>query len=296
MEIVKTDDTMLPDNVELVNGTGFTFKRLKERRPGEAWTLLVYGQSKSGKTHLVGTAGSRVLYINIGNGIETLLAPAFRERYGKVAEEMITVDISTDDMNGFDKVCVVIDHALKHFPGAFDWVIVDEATALRREAMNKSMELNTKERSKIRDNPKDEFVAPDVQDFLREMQAIEWFLATYIPIFKREGKHFVMVAHERQIYKKAEKAMSDPVLDRIVPGFTGKTFPDAVPAYFDDVWHMEKVDALPNPVYRVRTAGTGTELGDSRHGGIFKTQENDPNLQEMLQRIKKAQLLVAKKR
>lgn len=290
------DEKTMEDNppfTEWVGDTGMTFKRLKDFVPGAAWILLLYGQSKAGKTYTAGTCGPRTLYLNTGNGEETLLAPAFTSRYPNT-KDMMLVNFNTEKENAFDLVCKAIDYALEKHHGEFDWIVLDEATAFRKGAMNKSMELNTSGRSAIRAKPTEEFVAPDIQDFLREMQAVEWFLATYVPIFKREGKHFVMVAHERQIFKKPAKVGDEPLLDRIVPGFTGKTFPDAVPAYFDDVWHMEKVSTVAKPVYRIRTAGTGSELGDSRHGGIFEPQEVDPNLQKMLLRIREAQLRVAK--
>lgn len=292
-----SDEKTMEDNpafAEWVGDTGMTFKRLSAFVPGESWILLLYGQSKAGKTYTAGTTGARTLYLNVGGGHETLLAPAFTSRYPE-AKDMMVVNFDTAKENSFDLVCKAIDYALLKHHGEFDWIVLDEATALRKGAMDKAMELNTVARTTIRMSPTEEFVAPDIQDFLREMQAIEWFLATYVPIFKREGKHFVMVAHERQIFKKGTKKGDDAVLDRIVPGFTGKTFPDAVPAYFDDVWHMEKVSTVAAPQYRVRTAGTGSELGDSRHGGIFQAQEVDPNLQKMLARIRAAQSQVAKK-
>jgi hypothetical protein len=302
---LETKDVILPkdgsfgfDEQVVKNGdkTLFRFKRLGEYKPGESWILLYYGPSKAGKTYFAGTAGARTLFINIGDGLETLLSPAFTSRYPE-AKDMIVVDIRELNPEGFaeafDLVGDAIHYALKNFPDKFDVVVLDEATAFRKYAMNKSMELNTEARKKgtARDKRTEDFVKPDIGDYGTEMQMIEWFLGTYIPILKEHKKHFIMLAHERQTFSKAPKIGDDPVLKRVLPGFTGKTFPDQIPQYFDDVFHAEVVGGGTNVAYRVRTAGSEAEIGGARHGGIFSTVETDPNYLKMLDRIKRAQAL-----
>lgn len=259
------------------------FKRLSDRRPGESWILLVYGPSKSGKTYFAGTCGPRTLYINIGDGLETLMSPAFTSRYSD-SKGMITVDVG-DHPDPFGFICETIDYALANFPNEFDTVVLDEVTALRRYAINKAIDLNNVERTRTRVSRTKEYVKADVQDFNIEMDMIEWFFGTYCPIFKKEGKNFLVLAHDRQVYGKPPRIGEEAPLIKIVPGFTGKTFPDKVPAYFDDVWRMEAVGGV-NKVYRLRTAGDEKKAGGSRHGGIFKDTESDPNFLEMLNRIK----------
>ena len=302
---LETTDTIMPSSGllgfdETVQSFGddakFRFKRLGEYQPGESWILLYYGPSKTGKTYFAGTAGARTLLINIGDGLETLMAPAFTSKYPD-AKNMIVVDIREKNPQGvaeaFDFVTDAIDLALKEFPHLFDTVVLDEATALRKYAMNKSMELNTEARTKgaMRAKRTEDFVKPDIGDYGTEMQMIEWFLGKYIPLFKEHKKHFVMLAHERQTFAKPAKIGDDPVLKRVLPGFTGKTFPDQIPQFFDDVWHSEVVGGGTNVVYRVRTAGSESEIGGARHGGIFNTIEQDPNFLNMLERIKRAQAL-----
>lgn len=283
---------------ELVNGVNFIFKRLEERKPGEAWILLYYGASGSGKTYFAGTAGPRTLFINIGFGIDTLMSPAFTERYPD-ARRMITVDINERigtekdptllTARAFDLVTDVIDHALKHFPDAFDTVAIDDATFLRKIAMNKAMELlrgSSRDETKRTVNLAD-YVKPELPDFGEEMRMIEWFLATYIPILKEQKKNLIMTAHQRQIYGKPPKMGDEAPLKRVLPGFTGKTFPDQVPAYFDDVFYAEVIAGGPKgQVYRARTAGNSLELGKARHGGVFPTVISNPNFLEMLAKIR----------
>lgn len=272
----------------------FKFKRMKDRVPGQSWILMVYGASKTGKTYFAGTAGPRTLYVNVGEGDETLLAPAFTQKHPASAG-MISVDIR--EMNpqnmpeAFDMVCDAIDHALKTFPDKFDTIVLDEATALRKFAMNKAMQLNTEARTQgTRKNRMTEYVKVDIGDYGEEMNMINWFLGEYIPIFKGAGKHFLMLAHERQVFGKPSKIGDDAVLKRVLPGFTGKTHPDQVPSFFDDVWHSEMVtDASSTAEYRMRTAGNDIELAGARHGGIFETVEKNPNYLKMLERIKAAQ-------
>lgn len=273
----------------------FKFKRLADRQPGEAWILLYYGASGSGKTYFAGTAGPRTLFVNIGDGLETLLSPAFTSRY-PAAKQMITVDIREygpkDVQDAFDLTTKAINHAFNNFADSFDTIVLDEATAFRRFAINKAMQLNTAMRHNAagRADRMKEFAKPDIGDYGTEMQMIEWFLGQYIPFFKERGKHFIMLAHERQIYGKPAKIGDEAPLKRIVPGFTGKTFPDTVPAYFDDVWRAEVAGSGTNKVYRARTAGSEKDLGKARHGGIFGVVEPDPNFQFMLGRIKRGTL------
>lgn len=286
----KYDETIAAD------GNRFQFKRLEERVPGESWLLLYYGASGTGKTYFCGTAGPRTLFINIGQGIETLQSPAFTLRYPD-AKKMITVDITEKiDESGvivaaeaFDLITDVIDYGLKNFPEEFDTIVIDDATYMRRAALNRAYQIN----AGIRTNPNarnvqlNEFTYPEIQDYGREMQMIEWFLITYLPKFKAMKKNLIMTAHERNVYGKPPKIGEPAPLLKTVAGFTGKTFPDQIPAYFDDVFRAEVVGGGSNVVYRARTAGDEVSAGKSRHGGIFQTVEPDPNYQRFLERIKK---------
>lgn len=273
------------------NDVTFKFKRLQYYEPGVGWILLYYGASGAGKTYFAGTAGDRTLFVNIGDGLETLLSPGFTSRYPS-AKGMIVVDIreynpkSTEQ--AFDIIIKAINHALNIFGDKFDNIVMDETTALRRFAINKAMQLNTAARTNAsgRGDRLKEFAKPDIGDYGTEMQMIEWFLGQYIPLFKERNKNFIMLAHERQIYGKPARIGDEAPLKRVVPGFTGKTFPDVVPAYFDDVWRAEVVGAGSNKVYRARTAGSTIELAKSRHGGIFESVEPDPNYLKLLAKIR----------
>lgn len=255
----------------------------------------MYGPSKVGKTWFAGTAGSRTLIINTGDGIDTLLSPGFKAAHPE-AEDIIIVDIredvDADKAEAFDLVGRVIREAYNSpIWDEIDNIVIDEATALRKYALNKATELNTEalknEAAKAKRKSRlEDFLKPDIGDYGTEMQMIEWFLGNFIPFFKAEKKNFLMLAHQRQIFSKPARIGDDPILKKVQPGFTGKTFPDTVPAYFDDVWHMEAVGGGDNVVYRARTAGSENEVAGNRHNGIFSTVEPDPNYQNMLKRIR----------
>lgn len=279
------------------------FGRLKDDLTGEPTTLLLYGGSGSGKTVMAGTAGDRNLFINIGNGIKTLKSPWFLETYGY---NPITVNITEElGQNGlpsvadaFDKVSDTIDYALEAFPGDFDTVTVDDATELRRFAMNKSLEINQKlGKSKSQERGKDfGVVMPAVQDYGVEMNIIEQFIAYYTSALKNSGKNFILTAHQRLIYEKQKDKNGNviigaaPILARVLPGFTGQTFPDDVPKAFDWVFRMETVaGGRMGVIFRARTMPDEVITAKCRDGGVFSTVESNPHFLKMIQRVKDAQ-------
>jgi hypothetical protein len=272
-------------------GVPFRFKRLKYRKPGESWILLVYGPSKKGKTFFAGTAGPRTLYVNTGEGLETLMSPAFTSRYPE-SKDMIVVDIRDSnpqgEADGFSMVGEAIGYALDNFPDQFDNVVLDDSTFFRELALRRAMQDNTAARKKgeKRESRMEEFVKADIADIGTEMNMIEWFLAKFIPLFKRYSKNFIMLAHERQVFGKPPQIGDEAPHQKTYPGFSGKTFPDKVPAYFDDVWHAEAIRAGSTTIYQMRTAGTSIEMAGTRHGGIFAPEERDPNFQTLLAKIK----------
>lgn len=268
----------------------FHFLNDRERRAGE--TFLIYGSSKSGKTWLAGTAGSRTLFINNGDGISTLQSPLFQTQVGA---NPIVVDIREkigargifDTATVFDAICDTIDFALEKYPDRFDSIVVDDATQLRRGAMNKGLEINlsTGKSKTMKDVQKFDIVIPAIQDYGVEMNLIEQFIAGYTTILKEAGKNFILNAHERITYQKGDKIGEVPTIYKIAPGFTGQTFPDNVPMYFDNVWHTEVVGGGGNRVYRVTTEGHEKMVAGSRAAGVFKTVEPNMNLLKAFERI-----------
>lgn len=271
----------------------FRFKRAKNYPKGEAWIKLLYGASKTGKTYYAGTAGPKTFFINLGFGFETLKMPAFTARYN--IDDMIVFDLLQEDFGepnkAFDHMCKGLDYAIAHHRHEIENIVLDEATALRRSLLVSAMTINNKMSSGNRSNRPnrgDDYARADVDDYMIEMDQLKWFLETYIPIFKEEKLNFLMLAHQRQIFGKPAKIGEQGALEKTLPGFTGQKFPDDVPAFFDDVWYSETKLVAGKSIYFHRTGGSGMRVGGSRHGGLFKPEEEDPNFQRFLQRIRDA--------
>ena len=268
--------------------------RLLDLPVAETTTWLVYGASKAGKTWFAGTAGDRTLYVyfSVGEGIETLKSPGFKEAVG--ANPIVKVVEETDEAFAYDRACDIIDDYLKNRSDDFDTVVVDEATAFRRHAMWKGLSINKEEnRSKSLDKAtrrgKDSrpIFLPTMADYGTEMNLTEWFVAQYTDILKRAGKHFMILAHERNVYKKdGTGPNAQEHLYKVRPGFTGKTLPDDIVAYFDNVIHMEKAGGGEQTVHRARMQGDDVIVAGTRHAGVFKTLEKDPDFLKFIKRIK----------
>jgi hypothetical protein len=259
-----------------------------EDSSSNSWTCLVYGPPKSGKTHFAGTAGPRTLYINTGDGLETLRSPGFTKRYPE-AKDMLLVNVFEDkgELAAYDKISRAIGHAIEKLRDRFDTIVLDDATSWNYMTMGLAMDNNTQERTKgtARKLRQDSFVKTELSDFNIEMQMTTYWLHKFIRIFKQEGINFLLLAHERHIFGAASHQGAEQPLLKTVPGFTGKSRPDIIPAYFDDIFHSEVVGG--GQVYRLDTRGSDKVIAGTRHGGIFHAVEADPNYLKMLERIKK---------
>lgn len=277
------------------------FQTLNEIPFGEAVTMLAYGGSGVGKTMFCATAGPRTLFINIGDGITTIQSPVVRARDFKDGFPIVaTIREERDPETGlfktaraFDQVCDAIDYGLAKFPEKFDTIVIDDATALRAFAVNKGLELNEDfQRSKTLENSR-KFggIVMAVQDFAAEMNLIAQFIDGTISLCKGAGKHLIMTAHERYVFKKikdqAGKVIGEEI-DKVRPAFTGKTFPDEILAPWDLVWNLNVARTTQGGVYRAWTEDAMTIRAKSRYPGVFKPLESNINFLEIVARIKKA--------
>lgn len=275
----------------------FEIKRLNDSPPGEAITCLIWGASKTGKTDFCGSAGSRTLFVNIGRGIETLYSPGFRKRRGIVNPYVVDVMEKMgergifDEAVAYDIVCDIIDYFIKYKRDEIDTVVIDDVTQLRKAAMHKALETSgALGKSKTLKNVVEKFNAllPAVQDYNVEMSFIEQFVSGYTIICKNAGLHFIMTAHERYSFEQQKNIGDVPVIRKISPGFTGRTFPDEVTGHFDWILHSIAVGAGDNTVYRVETKGSEKVTAGVRHDGVFKQTENNPDFLKMVQRVREA--------
>lgn len=280
-------------------GAPVEFQRLDEIPAHESITMLLYGGSGTGKTVFVGSAGPRTLIINIGDGIITLQSAWAKAKFYREGMPIIaTIREERDPATGmfkaadaFDKVKKSIEWGMDNFTDQFDTIAVDDATQLRAFAMNKGLEINEDfDRSKTLAKGKvaGGFV-PAVQDFGAEMDLIEDFVATTISFCKEEKKHFILTAHERHIFKKVRdntgRVIGDEI-DKIRPGFTGKTFPDDITMYFDLVWNVESVRTGQGTIYRAYTEDAMVRKAKSRYPKVFQPVEVWPEFLKLRDQIK----------
>ena len=286
------------------------FVSLDDLEAYDTTNALIYGGSGNGKTFFAGTAGERTLYVNIGDGIKTLKSPLFKQKIGANPivvniNEKLTSRGMVETATAFNMVGDTIDYALNHMSDRFDTIVLDDATALRKFAMNKGLEINQKlGKSRSLDSGKSfDLVMKAVQDYGIEMDLIEQFIASYTVIAREAGKHFIMTAHQRLTYEKQKDSKGNtligatPILSKVSPGFTGQTFPDNVPQYFDWVFRMEVVaGGSQGVVFRARTQPDDVHTAKCRDGGVFSVVEPNPNFLNMLQKVKDKRAEIDKKR
>lgn len=274
-------------------------KNLNEYEKLEGISLISYGASGTGKTGFAGTAGSRTFYIDLGHSSVTLKSPGFLARnkdYNPILAEISEASIDgkgvPDKATGFDTLVSTMNLALtKEYIDRWDTMVIDEMTALSRFAMFKGLEINQNLRkSKSREESQaNKSLVIVVQDFGQEMNLIEGFITEAVEVIcKKAKKNLILVAHQRLIYGKAPSIGDEAPLLKVMPGFTGKTFPDTIVGLVDWVLYHECVGGGDKPIYRVRTSGDEKLIAKVRHDGVFKTLESNPNFLDMLQRVKDA--------
>lgn len=274
----------------------FELKKLGTLERGEAETLLLTGPAGSGKTFFCGTAGARTFFVNVGHGITTLQSPLFRKLH-PTADEMLTVTLHEEvDKFGlfkkaslYDDICDVIDQAIATVGDQFDTIVVDDASATRRGAMNKALEINQRT-GKSQSQSRGEvlgLMTPAMQDYQTEMELMEKFVAGTTQLAKHHKKHLIVTGHQRYSYKKGEKMGDPPILMKVSPAFTGvDKNPDQIAQYFDNVWVTEAVGGGSTRLYRIITQGHEQLTAKTRWAGVFDVTEKDLTWLKALERIR----------
>lgn len=272
-------------------------KRLADIPRGESITMLAYGPAGTGKTWFCGSTGDRTLYIECENRLATVQGDLFRKKWGNwnpIIHQVTEEFLPDGGAKALDEIAQIIKKASIDYPDQFDTIVIDGASAFNRFALNKGLELNqklgkSKTLTRIGLNVLNTEIALmdlAVQDRTAEMNMVENFIYKVNDYVRAEGKHFLMTAHERLTFKEKGNITSPEVVDKIRPGFTGRTFPDSIPGMFDMVWYFEAVGVGDRTQYRAITQGHKGLVAKTGFNGIFKEIEPDPNFQDILKRIK----------
>ncbi|KKL05009.1 hypothetical protein LCGC14_2610360 [marine sediment metagenome] len=281
-------------------------KRVSDLTDISTLGAMIYGQKGCGKTSFAATAGDRTVFVFVGagiTGVKTLKSPWFKEKFGTNP----FVDEIHEKLDGkrmpvkatlFDQITKRFDWWLENRSDDWDTIVLDDITNTRKATMFKAFEINKGAGlSSAWSNTENAGGIPmsGIQDFGVEIRAMLWLLESYIEIFESAKKNFLVLAHERYTFSKSKNSRGDvivgdkDVIDKIRPGFVGKTMPDDVAANFDEVWHLTKIGMGDQGIVKLDCYGDAQVLASTRHAGIFKPFESNPNFAEMMERVRKSQ-------
>jgi len=284
----------------------YEVKRVSDLTDTPNLSAVVYGQKGCGKTSFAASGGDRTVFVFVGAGIsgmKTLQSPWFKKEIGtnpfveEIHEELDKKRMPIK-VTLFDQITRKFDWWLENRIDDWDTMVLDDIANTRKAAMFKGFEINKgASLSSAWANTENAGGIPmsGIQDFGVEIRAMLWLLESYVEIFESAGKNFLVLAHERYTFSKSIGRDGKPIVgekdivDKIRPGFVGKTMPDDVTANFDEVWHLTKIGMGEDGRVKLDCYGDDQILANTRHSGIFKATELDPNLKEMMERIKKAQ-------
>lgn len=252
--------------------------------------FMAYGPGGTGKSEFGASTGKEGLVLSIGDGELTFSSPGFKKRNPvppKIAYIREKIDPKTGVFQSPAEAFDIVGDFVEWFISSdFKYLTIDDATALSSFAKNKALDISGAYKSvtdSLNKTKKYGFPNMQVDDYQREMNMIDWFLADHLPRIGDAGKSFIMIAHERLFYRAPEKIGAERVLYKVTPGFTGQTFPDAVVNRFDFVWHFE---VLNGTNFRYRTMPTMLYAGKTRWSGVFAEVEPAMSFLTFMERMK----------
>ncbi len=279
-------------------------RRVSDFIESPSLSAIIYGQKGCGKTSFAATAGDRTVFVFVGAGIsgmKTMKSTWFKEKIGtnpfiEELHEELDSKRMPKKVTLFDQITKKFDWWLDNRLDDWDTMVLDDIANTRKATMYKGFDINkTAQLSSAWANTENAGGIPmsGIQDFGVEIRAMQWLLETYIEIFESAGKNFLVLAHERYTFSKSLNRKGEPIIgdkdivDKIRPGFVGKTMPDDIAANFDEVWHLTKIGMGEQARVKLDCYGDAQILASTRHAGIFEGTELDPNFKEMMERIKK---------
>jgi hypothetical protein len=262
--------------------------RLSQLNLTNAITLLIYGAPGIGKTHVLGSAGSRTLILTDLNGMATLQNPVFQAQYPGCDPhvEVIKGDEDPSKSTAYDQMTNIINNYFEHKLDEFDTVAIDDVDFLRASAMNKAVTINFMEkRSQTKTKIKDfHMVLPTQADFGTEMGLVEGFISNLASVCRTYNKNLIVCAHEKILYEKDSRTKEETPV-KYIPHFTGKAAPEAIGDYFDLVIRMTRLGKTPSVVYKFQCHPDEKVSAKDRYS-VFKTMEDNLSWPKIVARIK----------
>ncbi|KKL61072.1 hypothetical protein LCGC14_2198990 [marine sediment metagenome] len=292
-------------NIKMTNPS-YETKRVSDLTDTPILSGIVYGQKGCGKTSFAASGGDRTVFIFVGAGItgmKTLQSPWFKKEIGtnpfvEEIHEELNEKRMPKKVTLFDQITRKFDWWLENRIDDWDTMVLDDIANTRKAAMYKGFEINKGAGlSSAWANTENAGGIPmsGIQDFGVEIRAMLWLLESYVEIFEAARKNFLVLAHERYTFSKSIGRDGKPIIgdkdiiDSIRPGFVGKTMPDDITANFDEIWHLTKIGSADSAIIKLDCYGDGQILANTRHAGVLKSFEKNPNFKEIMERIKRAQ-------
>lgn len=264
--------------------------KLSDIPPGENISLLLYGGSGAGKTFFGGSAGSNSVFYNLGNGIATLTSKHFKNKNPDANPEIITIMETVDkrglaiNPTGFDSLCDHLDTVLAS-SDTIKTIVIDDLTSLYYLALNKAYDLNkgsNKSQTLMNAQRNRDIPLTAVQDYGTVIDILKFFFGTYTTLCKKHGKHFIVLAHERTIFKPG-KMGEEAKLFKVIPHAPGKDnfAPSVLPAFFDEVYHI----SIRGGERTIRTKPNDIYLAKTRYEGALKEFETNLTFSSWINKI-----------
>lgn len=262
--------------------------KLSELQLSKSICHMNYGAAGTGKTFFLATAppDHNMAIVTDLNGMATLQNSRVRKLYPNFNPEIEVIedDDSVTDAKAFYAIQKAAERLILN--PDIHTVCIDDASFTRRAASRLAVKLNSMdEKSKTEIKLKDMkgHFAPTQADMGREMAIVETFLDELTRACRRAGKHLIVNAHERYIYRK-DKELKVEVLAKTIPHFTGRTAPESLLGYFDTVFRLVAGGVAPNNHVDFHTKPNPQVAAKDRYE-IFAAKEKNLTWAEVLSRV-----------
>ncbi len=238
--------------------------------------ILLYGPSGSGKTFFTGTAPKPMYVFDCDDGIKTL------KGVPDIEYDVYKPNPDPKDMTPLNKLIAKANKLLQDCP--YETVTLDSLTKLTELVKNRIITISGRWS-----------VGPESKDSkmrIQDWQELGYELVEILTKFQHIDANVIITSHNKIKINDDTKS----VLYLVASG-SGQSFPQALPADFDEIYKMEvtkSAGSTPNK-YRIMTESDNQWIAKSRlntyQGGelvrVFNKYE-EPNFSKLLDKLKKA--------